>query len=54
MPPLDMEAGDLEELEKISARRKVVAVGEIGLDYFRDRQPRPSRENVWSIRSRSP
>ncbi len=36
-----MDAGALDELEKISANRKVVAVGEIGLDYFRDRQPRP-------------
>jgi len=36
-----MDAGDLEELETIAAERKVVAIGEIGLDYFRNRQPRP-------------
>jgi len=35
------DSRDLQELEKILANRKVVAVGEIGLDYFRDRQPRP-------------
>jgi TatD DNase family protein len=31
---------DLEELEKLAANPRVVAIGEIGLDYFRDRQPR--------------
>jgi TatD DNase family protein len=36
-----MDAGDLRELEKIAADRRVVAIGEIGLDYFRDLQPRP-------------
>jgi TatD DNase family protein len=35
------DAGDLRELEKIAANRRVVAIGEIGLDYFRDRQPHP-------------
>ncbi len=36
-----MNARDLQELDKIAANRRVVAIGEIGLDYFRDRQPRP-------------
>src|SRR5208283_1688540 len=36
-----MDAGDLRELEIIAANHRVVAIGEIGLDYFRDRQPRP-------------
>lgn len=35
------DAADLRELEKIAANRRVVAIGEIGLDYFRDRQPHP-------------
>jgi len=35
-----MDSSDLQELERILANRKVVAVGEIGLDYFRDKQPR--------------
>ena len=36
-----MNVGDLLELKEIAANRRVVAIGEIGLDYFRDRQPRP-------------
>jgi TatD DNase family protein len=35
-----MDACDLQELENIAANRRVVAIGEIGLDYFRDKQPR--------------
>ena len=35
------DAHALKELEKIAANRRVVAIGEIGLDYFRDKQPRP-------------
>lgn len=30
----------LSDLEGLAARERVVAVGEIGLDYYRDRQPR--------------
>ncbi len=37
----NLKTGDLQELEEIAADRRVVAIGEIGLDYFRDRQPRP-------------
>jgi TatD DNase family protein len=36
-----LDERDLRELETIAAGRRVVAVGEIGLDYFHDRQPRP-------------
>lgn len=36
-----MNTRDLQELEEIASGHKVVAIGEIGLDYFRDRQPRP-------------
>ncbi len=35
------DASALRELEKIAENRRVVAIGEIGLDYFRDRQPHP-------------
>lgn len=31
----------LDELRSLAGRERVVAVGEIGLDYYRDRQPRP-------------
>jgi TatD DNase family protein len=36
----DVTPEDLRELEQIASARKVVALGEIGLDYFRDMQPR--------------
>jgi TatD DNase family protein len=36
-----LRAQDLQELEKTAAARRIVAIGEIGLDYFRDKQPRP-------------
>lgn len=32
-----------EELESLSASRRVVAIGEIGLDYYRDLSPRPQQ-----------
>ncbi|MHC1727062.1 MAG: TatD family hydrolase [Syntrophobacteraceae bacterium] len=35
-----VEERDLEEMERIAASSKVVAIGEIGLDYFRDKKPR--------------
>ncbi|MGO9313832.1 MAG: TatD family hydrolase [Syntrophobacteraceae bacterium] len=35
------DARALQELEKIAANPRVVAIGEIGLDYFRNRQPHP-------------
>ena len=37
-------AADWEELANLAAHPKVVAVGEIGLDFFRMRSPRPSQE----------
>ncbi len=41
-----LDADDLRELEKIAANPRVVAIGEIGLDYFRDGQPRRSRQSA--------
>lgn len=36
----ETEERDIEELKKIAANSKVVAIGEIGLDYYRDKKPR--------------
>lgn len=37
----DMDDLALQELKKLALRREVVGVGETGLDFFRDRSPRP-------------
>ena len=39
-------AQDLAELEKLLAHPKVVAVGEVGLDYFHDHSPRDIQQKV--------
>jgi TatD DNase family protein len=40
--------GYLEELEKMAAHPRVVAIGEIGLDYYRDLSPRPVQRKVFT------
>lgn len=37
---------DLEELSRLLQHPKVVAIGEIGLDYFHDHSPRETQQNV--------
>ncbi len=37
----DLDPRSLDRLRDLSRRDRVLAVGEIGLDYYRDRQPRP-------------
>lgn len=48
--PHDATAGDapaLAEIERLAAEPRVVAVGEIGLDYFRDLSPREDQQRVF-------
>lgn len=42
-----VESGWLEKLEKLAALETVLAVGETGLDYYRDMSPRESQEQVF-------
>lgn len=47
--PHDAETGekDLTELEKLIIQNKVVAVGEIGLDYYKDLSPRDKQKIIF-------
>ena len=47
--PHDAAAGDaaaFDELERLAASPRVVALGEMGLDFFRNLSPRPAQEAV--------
>jgi TatD DNase family protein len=48
--PHDAQAADaaaLTEIERLACTPRVVAVGEIGLDFFRDLSPRPDQERAF-------
>ncbi len=44
---VDWEAASIDFLEQMASHAKVVAIGEIGLDYYRDRAPRNLQKQVF-------
>lgn len=45
----ECQEGALGTIKKLLENRKVVAIGEVGLDYFRNLSPRPVQEEVFEI-----
>ena len=47
--PTDGGQRILAELEELAGRRQVVAIGEMGLDYYRDLSPRPAQDTAFAL-----
>jgi len=48
----EINAAALEQLQQLLSQPKVVALGEIGLDYFRDRSPRAIQQQAFRLQIR--
>lgn len=48
----EINAAALEQLQQLLSQPKVVALGEIGLDYFRDRSPRATQQQAFRLQIR--
>lgn len=46
---LSWQAGHLSQLRSLAESAKVVAIGEIGLDYYRERAPHPLQKQVFRM-----
>lgn len=45
----DLTEADIEEMRKLAAHSKVVAIGEIGLDYYYDHSPREDQRKWFKV-----
>ncbi len=45
----DLKDGWTQEIEKLLKSKKVIAIGEVGLDYYRDLSPRDLQKNFFEI-----